>query len=150
MKRIFYLSFLILSACAAPHAPMDNMRLNPPKMGKPISALPQNTNRAIFYESSEIEVPAAALAFLKTEGELLKNNPKAIRKIVGYTDDNGASAYNLAVAQQRIDEVVKVLKKHGARAQQLQTYAVGKEKSFCFSNKECQRQMRRVDVEIVQ
>ena len=148
MKKFFYLSLLILSACVT--APTDDMSLNPPNVGKPISALPQDLDRAIFYESGEIEVPTAALAFLQSEGEVLKANPKAIRKIVGYTDDNGASAYNLAIAQQRIDEVVKVLKKHGARAQQLQTYAVGKEKSFCLTNKECQRQMRRVDIEIVQ
>lgn len=150
MKKFFYLSLLILSACATPQTPTENMSLNPPVLARPISALPKDLERSIFYKTEEIEVPTAALQFLQQEAKFLKENPKAIRKIVGYTDDNGASAYNLAIAQQRIDEVVKVLKKHGARAQQLQTYAVGKEKSFCLTNKECQRQMRRVDIEIVQ
>ena len=152
MKRIFYLSAaLFLAACATP---TPNMSLNPPETQTavtppPKSALPENPERSIFYKSNEIAVPETALAFLKSEGAALKADPKAARKIVGYTDDEGASAYNLAIAQKRIDEVVKILKKHGARAQQLQSYAVGKEKSFCFGNAECKRQMRRVDVEIV-
>ena len=150
MKRIFYLSAaLFLAACATP---TPNMSLNPPEtqtVPPPKSALPENPERSIFYKSNEIAVPETALAFLKSEGAALKSDPKAARKIVGYTDDEGASAYNLAIAQKRIDEVVKILKKHGARPQQLQTYAVGKEKSFCFADLNCKAQMRRVDVEIV-
>lgn len=150
MKHFFYLSFifLFLSACTTP-AQMHKKPLNLPPEKPSVSALPKDASRSIFYHSNEIDVPAVALQFLQNEGLFLKNNPKAVRKIVGYTDDEGTSAYNLAIAQQRIDEIVKILKKHGARAQQLQTYAVGKEKSFCLANKECQRQMRRVDVEVI-
>ncbi len=146
--RKFWFLFCFLSACA--HQPTDHLSLNPTsEPTQPQSALPQNTARSIFYQTNDVAVPLSSLAFLQEEGARLKQNPKEALKIVGYTDDEGSSAYNLAIAQRRIDEVVQVLKKAGARAQQLQTYAVGKEKSFCLNDLNCKRQMRRVDVEIL-
>ncbi len=142
MFKLLILFFFFFTACATPPAKIGSWQPE-----KNVSVFSKNPARSVFYEKNAVAVAPSFLPFLEREGARLKHDPKAAVKVVGYTDDDGISAYSLAVAQRRIDEVVKILKKFGARPQQLQTYAVGKEKSFCMGDSECQRQMRRVDVE---
>ena len=115
-----------------------------------ISELPKKNSNitSIFYEpysylpkdQSQLEL------ILMKEVTRLKGNAKQAIKIVGYTDDEGSSSYNLALAQQRIDFVAEKLRKMGVNWQQIQRYPVGSEKSHCGEDANCKKLMRRIDL----
>ena len=128
----------------------QNQKQNAVNSNNLISELPKKNSNitSIFYEpysylpkdQSQLEL------ILMKEVTRLKGNAKQAIKIVGYTDDEGSSSYNLALAQQRIDFVAEKLRKMGVNWQQIQRYPVGSEKSHCGEDANCKKLMRRIDL----
>ena len=156
MQRFFTFTIIaiatavLLNACS--HVP-ENQNQNAVTYSNSnnlISELPKKNSNitSIFYEpysylpkdQSQLEL------ILMKEVTRLKGNAKQAIKIVGYTDDEGSSSYNLALAQQRIDFVAEKLRKMGVNWQQIQRYPVGSEKSHCGEDANCKKLMRRIDL----
>lgn len=104
-------------------------------------------DKSIFFASGEAEIDARGKLLLQQHAEYLKANPKQKVLLVGYTDDRGSSAYNIAVADMRVSAVFKALREHGVAIKQLRRYSAGGEKNSnaCRSD-ECRRLMRRVEL----
>ena len=104
-------------------------------------------DKSIFFATGEAEVDAKGKAVLRQHADRLKANPKQRVLLVGYTDDRGSSAFNIAVADMRVNAVHKVLREYGVPQKQLRRYSAGGEKnsSACRSD-ECRRLMRRVEL----
>ena len=113
--------------------------------GQAIAAV--DLEKSVFFASGEAEVDAQGKAVLRQHADRLKANPKQRVLLVGYTDDRGSSAFNIAVADMRVNAVHKVLREYGVPQKQLRRYSAGGEKnsSACRSD-ECRRLMRRVEL----
>lgn len=157
LNAIFILGSVFLTACSTipDDQPMQNqntfsMLQSSQSNHGLVSELPKNNANisSIFYDSyssSPIDADNLEKILIK-EAARLKGNSKQAIKIVGYTDDEGSSSYNLALAQQRIDFVAEKLRKMGVNWQQIQRYPVGAEKSHCGEDTTCKKLMRRVDL----
>lgn len=149
--------FAILSACSNvpqnQHQNYNNYENKTFSDNKELrSELPKKNFNAdsIFYESFSATPSNSEMAkldsILTKQAARLKGNSKQAIKLVGYTDDEGSSSYNLALAQQRIDFIAEKLRKMGVKWQQIQRYPVGAEKSHCGEDNNCKKLMRRVDL----
>lgn len=139
----------ILTACSSVPQQQDQPQ-NVGNNNELRSELPKKNfkGNSIFYDSysSKPNELAKLDGILAKEAARLKGNAKQAIKIVGYTDDEGSSSYNLALAQQRIDYIAEKLRKMGVNWQQIQRYPVGAEKSHCGEDENCKKLMRRVDL----
>ncbi len=113
--------------------------------GQAIAAV--DLEKSVFFASGESDLDAKAKAVLQQHAERLKANSKQRVLLVGYTDDRGSSAYNIAIADMRVNSVFKLLREQGVSAKQLRRYSAGGEKnsSDCRSD-ECRQLMRRVEL----
>lgn len=67
--------------------------------------------------------------------------------LIGYSNDNGSSSFNLAVADARVESVSAVLKKLGVKPHQIKKNVIGGEKSpGAKRSAEYRRKMRRVEL----
>lgn len=101
--------------------------------------------KSIFFTTGQAVVDDVGKQKLQRQAARLKDNPRQVVMLVGYTDDRGSSSYNLAIVEQRVDAVFRLLRGYGVPARQLQRYGVGGEKNSnaCLSAL-CQAKMRRV------
>jgi peptidoglycan-associated lipoprotein len=106
-----------------------------------------NEGNSVFFQSGRSEIDAAGERLLQQHAERLKANPRLRVTLVGHTNDLGSPAYNLAIAEQRVDAVHRRLREAGVPARQLRRYVVGAEKtSKACHSVECRRKMRRVEL----
>lgn len=105
-------------------------------------------DNSIFFARSRAEVDEDGRRTLQRHAQRLKDNPKLQLTLVGHTDDLGSRAYNLAIVEQRIDAVYRLLRGLGVPVRQLRRYAVGAEHAGkACRPPECRRNMRRVDLQ---
>ncbi len=71
-------------------------------------------------------LPASARVMLDSLAEVLKHEPSTILQIEGYTDGIGGDAYNIRLAQERVDVCIRYLHRKGIGAGQLNGMAYGK------------------------
>lgn len=101
----------------------------------------------LFFGRASVELDAAANQVLAQHALRLKANPRQVVTLVGYADDLGSPAYDLAIAERRVQTVVKALRGLGVGATQLRSYSVGSEKlSLACRSEDCRRRMRRVEL----
>ncbi|MBK8743901.1 OmpA family protein [Propionivibrio sp.] len=101
----------------------------------------------IYFASGATTVDLAGEAKLRLHAEYLKENPKKILTIAGHTDDLGSINYNLAIAEERMTNVGKLLKAYGAPPRQVRRNRAGngKKPEIC-KTAECRQRMRRVEL----
>ncbi len=155
MKKIstlfIFVALLTLNACSSVEPRNENTNFieeqNKSELRSELPAKDFNGNH-IFYDSyNYVPIESAELdSILAKEAMRMKGKAKQAIKIVGYTDDDGSSSYNLALAQRRIDYIAERLRKLGVKWQQIQRYPVGSEKSHCGEDEQCKKLMRRVDL----
>ncbi|MDD2741973.1 MAG: OmpA family protein [Rhodocyclaceae bacterium] len=104
--------------------------------------------KSVFFATGKSELDTKAKMLLHQHAERLKANPKQRVLLVGYTDDRGSSAYNIAIADMRVNAVYQWLREQGVPVKQLRRYSAGGEKnsSDCRSD-ECRQLMRRVELD---
>jgi outer membrane protein OmpA-like peptidoglycan-associated protein len=102
---------------------------------------------SLFFASDSSEIDAGGRARLQSHAQRLLGDPRLTVTLTGHSDDVGSPAYNLALAEQRINVVHQILREQGVPPRQLRRYAVGQEKvpALCRTA-ECRRRMRRVDL----
>ena len=151
----------LLSACAVrpavpppaavPAAPAAAVPKRPEKLperpdeAQIIAAVDAKEN--LFFGRASVELDAAGNQAVAQHALRLKANPRQVVTLVGYADDLGSPAYDLAIAERRVQTVVKALRGLGVGATQLRSYSVGSEKlSLACRSEACRRRMRRVEL----
>jgi len=154
---------LLLSACgAAPtkDAPADTVNASL-KIDKEISddgaadeprgpagkAVGANGENSIYFKLGATEIDAEGLAKLARWAAKLKENPKSRILLIGHTDNLGSRAYNVAISDQRVTNVMKVLKAQGVPLAHIHKYGLGGEKANlrCRTGP-CLDNLRRVEI----
>ncbi len=108
----------------------------------------------IYFAARATRVDVAAQGKLRVHAQRLKANPSQVIALVGRTDDVGSRSYNLAMAEQRIEAVVKILRSYGVPRKQIhpvRRYGVGQgdAESACRTAV-CRQRMRRVELHYLQ
>lgn len=114
----------------------------------PAASLPSlDDGDNIFFRSASTQFEAGERRKLLAHAQRLKGDGKLVLVLIGHTDDQGSRAYNLAIAEGRVDAVFQALRGMGIPARQLQRYPVGEEKAGngC-ATAECRVFMRRVEL----
>jgi OmpA-OmpF porin, OOP family len=97
---------------------------NIPEVKKALQTLSQNTTVGYFdYKKSKLN--ASYHSNLDSLADLMKRNPGIVVEIGGYTDAIGSEAYNLRLAQERVNACISYLVKKGIRPNRLIGKAYG-------------------------
>lgn len=109
--------------------------------------LPVSDENNIYFVQGAHSVTAAEKAKLRKHAEYLAATPKERLNLIAHTDDFGSRSYNLAIAEQRLSEVRRILIAYGAPGKQIRRHRGEREKmpATCRSS-ECRQQMRRVEL----
>lgn len=112
---------------------------------KPVAAVDEENN--VFFTADLTTIDSEEKPKLQRHVQRLKADPKLVLMLIGHTDDQGSRSYKLAVAEQRLDAVFKLLRSQGVPARQLRRYPVGREMTNpgC-GDADCRDQMRRVEL----
>lgn len=101
----------------------------------------------VYFASGSTTVDQAGKEKLRRHAEDLKQNPKKILTLAGHTDDTGSRNYNLAIAEERLVNVSKLLLAYGAPARQIRRNRIGSiKKPPACKTAECREKMRRVEL----
>ena len=108
---------------------------------------PVSEESNIFFLLRSTTVDEAGKEKLRRHADRLKSNPMETVSLVGYTDDQGSRNYNLAITQERLLVVEKLLKSYRVPARQIRRKRIGSLKSSpaCKTDR-CRQQMRRVEL----
>jgi outer membrane protein OmpA-like peptidoglycan-associated protein len=154
LRTIFFAVWLAGCASEAPLELQPSPSLAPPraKAASARRAVPKpeiqlDVENNIFFPAGAVQVDADGRRKLQRHAQRLKADPKLELMLVGYTDDQGSRSYKLAVAEQRLESVFKLLRGMGVPGRQLRRYPVGREMSTpgC-SDAACLDNMRRVEL----
>lgn len=101
----------------------------------------------VFFAFGEATLNEKGKATLDAHIERLKENPLLQVILTGHTDNLGSRAYNLAIAERRLDSVADYLREQGVRRGQIRRVAVGHEKTIrnC-KDAACRHYSRRVEL----
>jgi outer membrane protein OmpA-like peptidoglycan-associated protein len=101
----------------------------------------------IFFSSRSTTVDDRGKEKLRQHAVRLKQNPKGLLTLVGYTDDIGSRNFNLAITEERLTAVSALLQTYGAPRRQIRLSRFGRMKGrrTCTSDA-CRQQMRRVEL----
>ena len=133
-----------LESTAVPDTPLDA-----PSTRDTDSVALEEVN-SIYFAKGATRIDPAGQNKLRQHAARLKENPAQVVTLAGYTDDLGSDSYNLAISDQRIEAVAKLLRTYGVPKKQihpLRRYSVGRRESMpdCRT-KECRQLMRRVEL----
>ena len=158
------LAILILTACATadkPSASGDSGKTpaaheatrHPaqavrPGTGKALPFADDEARRTVYFALGDTLIDADGVEVLRLNAQRLKEDPQLVVVLVGYTDNLGSAALNLAVAEKRTEAVSERLRSLGVPRNQIRRQPVGSEqssKSKCDSES-CRWSMRRVEL----
>lgn len=99
----------------------------------------------VFFVLRSATVDAAQKAKLRQHADRLKANRKERVLLIGHSDNQGSRSYNLAITEERLMAVQKVLRSYGVSARQIRRNRSGSAKNRipCAA---CQQQIRRVEL----
>jgi outer membrane protein OmpA-like peptidoglycan-associated protein len=101
----------------------------------------------IFFPPGLTLVGDAGNKKLRTHADCLKQNPKKFVTLIGFADDSGSRSVNLAMTEQRLTAVSKVLRAYGVSPRQIRrnrTASVKKPAACTLSD--CRQQVSRVEL----
>lgn len=102
---------------------------------------------SVFFASSSAALDALAEQALREHAARIKAEPGLVVRLVGHTDDLGSRAYNLAIAEQRVNAVYGFLRRAGVPARQLRrSGAAGDIAGKSCESAECRAKKRRVEL----
>lgn len=130
---------------AAPSA--DRSKVTKPRVAEAPATAALDSEHNIFFKDDELRLDPEDNQKLQRHAQRLKDNPKLRVTLVGYADDQGSRAIQLAKAEQRLDAVFQSLRRMGVPVRQLKRYPVGREKTSPGCNTaDCRDNMRRVEL----
>lgn len=131
---------------AAPAAPVVAVETAPPADDtKPNATVP--TADAIFFSAGSTTVDATGKEKLRQHADRLKLTPDALVTLVGYTDGQGSRNYNLAIAEERLTAVSKLLRSYGVSPRKIRRNRIGSVKTpAACTTADCRQNLRRVEL----
>lgn len=104
--------------------------------------------RTVYFRFSETMIDGESEEILRQNAQKLKEDPQLVVTLVGHTDNLGSAAYNLAVADKRIEAVSERLRSLGVARNQIRRLPLGSEQSSKMrcDNEACRQKMRRVEL----
>ncbi len=100
-------------------------------------------DRVLFPVNQHTLTPEASIV-LDQQATWLMNNAEFNAVIEGHADEQGTSAYNLALSGRRANSVIEYLVSRGVAAGRLQALPLGKERPIAICSEEsCYNQNRR-------
>lgn len=160
---------LLLTGCASTSGETSHSTTNPAPSPQPAkqTSPPQTSSTAAQEAPTKHDLPAAKTVDedniyfpaggntvdllgtqkLRAHAQKLLNSPELVVTLIGHTDDLGSSSYNLAIAVQRIEAVIKILRALDVPKKQIRRYALGNEKAgAACKTSACRQKMRRVEL----
>ncbi|MBD3796807.1 MAG: OmpA family protein, partial [Campylobacterales bacterium] len=110
---------------------------------------PKEVKLNINFETNSADIKADSNTELDAYAKFLTTYTNYSAKIVGYTDDRGAAAYNQKLSAKRANAVVDALVARGVKASQLSSEGMGEQNPVADnSTKEGRAQNRRIEAEL--
>lgn len=115
---------------------------------KPTPFPDEPDKRTVYFAFGEATIDGEGSEVLRQNAQKLKEDPQLVVTLVGHTDNLGSPAYNLAVADKRIEAVGERLRSLGVARNQIRRLPVGSEHSSKIrcDSEACRRTMRRVEL----
>lgn len=154
-RRCLLACALLLSACSTldtpppPDAKPVAREATPPKPAVPNTPFADDpARRTVYFGFGEATINSAGAEVLRENAQQLKNDPQLVVTVVGHTDNLGSAAYNLAVADKRIDAASEKLRSFGVPKNQLRRLPLGSEQSSkeACDSEACRQAMRKVEL----
>jgi len=103
----------------------------------------------IFFASNSDKLTASSWEAINTVAGILKNNPKLIIVIEGYTDNSGTDVKNIDLSKKRAAATKKALEKSGVNASRITTVGFGPQNPIADNaTPEGRLKNRRVEIKI--
>jgi peptidoglycan-associated lipoprotein len=98
----------------------------------------------IFFNYDNADIRGDEQAALTADAQFLAAHPAMQLVLEGHCDERGSEDYNMALGQNRAQQVKEALVKAGVSADRIKLISFGKEKPFCSqANESCWSQNRR-------
>lgn len=111
---------------------------------------PKEVKLNINFETNSADIKADSNIELDAYAKFLTTYTNYSAKIVGYTDDRGAAAYNQKLSAKRANAVVNALVARGVNASQLSSEGMGEQNPVADnSTKEGRAQNRRIEAKLI-
>ena len=121
--------------------------LQPAIKAEPIAALvaAASEDNTIFFPTDSNTVDDLGRQKLRQHAERLKQSPKKFVTLVGSTDGQGSRSYNLALAEERLMAVNKLLRTYGVSPRQIRRnrIGIGKNRAPC-TGPDCHQEMPKI------
>ncbi len=108
--------------------------VKPKKVATKKEFKPLKIQARVHFEFDKANIKREYLPYLNVIVRYLKNNPKLLVKIIGYTDSIGTKSYNDKLAMRRAKAVKNYLVKHGISPKRIEILGKGKA-DYLFDNK---------------
>ena len=148
-KAILIIGALILSACAGPGrfgAGANGSDVAAGSASDPTSVayFQQTIGDRVLFPVDQHTLTPEAIATLDQQAKWLMDNPEFMAVIEGHADEQGTSAYNLALSGRRANSVIEYLVSQGVSPARLKALPLGKERPIALcSDESCYSQNRR-------
>jgi outer membrane protein OmpA-like peptidoglycan-associated protein len=118
-----------------------------PPTPKEETTAPFSEENNIFFALRSAVVSDAGKEKLHQHAERLKQDRKKMVLLVGHADVQGSRSYNIAITEERLSAVEKLLRSYGVPVRQIRRNRSDSVKNSpsCTRN-ECRQQMRRVEL----
>ena len=141
------------SPAPVPAARIADAPIPPPPVQKEAPA-PQEApaakiddSNSIYFTLGATDVDLPGQQKLRAHAQRLQANPELVVTLIGHTDNLGSRAYNVAIAEKRIEGVSALLRSYGVAKKQIRHYAVGSERlDRSCKTTACRQKMRRVEL----
>jgi len=150
----FIVAALMLAGCSGPQAhtqesenrTSQETQVVPPAPEKVMDRALTDENN-IYFTAGTTTIDQEGKDKLHRHAQNLKQNPKKRLILTAHTDDSGSRNYNLAIAEDRLMAVYKLLRSYGVPAKQIRRNRInGAKRPQACQSAVCRLQMRRVDL----
>ncbi len=150
----FFVAALMLAGCSGPQALTQETENRTSQETQDIAPAPEtvmvqslNDENNIYFTAGTTTVDQQGEDKLRLHAQNLKQNPKQRLILTAHTDDSGSRNYNLAIAEDRLMAVYKLLRSYGVPAKQIRRNRInGAKRPQACQSAVCQLQMRRVEL----
>lgn len=135
------------AAVPARAKPSADVRLKPDAELAQVVPEADHQTESIYFAAGKTAVDDADRQRLRQLAARLKEDPRLVISLVAHTDDQGSRSYNLALAEERLEAVVEILRAAGVPRRQIRRKNAGSGLAAggC-STPACRQQMRRVEM----
>ena len=85
----------------------------------------------IFFNYDNADIRGDEQAAIEADAQFLASHPSMQLVLEGHCDERGSEDYNMALGQNRAQQVKEALVKQGVSADRIKLISLGKEKPFC-------------------